>query len=70
MVLLVAVDLTILITYTTVKGVRGQLDLVVLVENRENPMDVEGVSENNLTYISQSGKYCLSLVMRTDAIAL
>ena len=45
--LLVAVDLIILITYTIVLGVRGQL-APEKEENGENPMDMEGVSKDDL----------------------
>lgn len=45
--LLVSIDLTILVTYTIVQGVRGQLG-PVLEENGENPIEIEGVSE--ITY--------------------
>ena len=40
---LVLVDLTILLVYTIVEGVRGNLT-TTRIFNRENPSDVEGVS--------------------------
>ena len=41
--LLVAIDLTILVIYTLVEGVKGRLG-AEQVENRENPMSMDGVS--------------------------
>ena len=40
---LVLVDITILLVYTTVEGVRGNLT-AIRVSNRENPRGVQGVS--------------------------
>ena len=40
---LLVVDLTILVMYTIVEGVRGNL-VVQRVVSRENPMDISGVS--------------------------
>ncbi len=40
---LVVVDLVILSAYTTVEGVRGNLE-TIKISNRENPTDTQGVS--------------------------
>ena len=40
---LVAIDLSILVTYTLVEGIRGNL-VAVEVAHRENPQSVQGVS--------------------------
>lgn len=42
---LVAFDLTILVTYTLVEGIRGNL-IAVEVAHREKPQSVEGVIFN------------------------
>ena len=47
--LLVAVDLTILITYTIVEGIRGQLG-PKRAENAEDPMDMTGVSAHAYSF--------------------
>ena len=46
---LVAIDIIILVTYTLVEGLMGNL-VTVTVQNKEKTMDVEGVSYNVMHY--------------------
>ena len=46
---LVAIDLIILITYSMVEGIRGNL-VALKVTDSENPVDIEGVSKPSFIF--------------------
>ena len=58
--LLVVVDLVILVVYTMVEGIRGNLG-AERIENRENPMDTKGVSRSMWTCDQSSSNFASSV---------
>ena len=53
---LVVVDLVILVVYTMVEGIRGNLG-AEKIKNRENPMDTKGVSRSVCILVQWSVRF-------------
>ena len=59
--MLVVVDLVILVVYTMVEGIKGNLG-AEKVENRENPIDTKGVSRSMCTCDQSSSNLTSTVV--------